>query len=187
MVSSYNKTRNFGFLLLIISGVMTLLFIDSIGIVSVWIAIMIFSTATTIKRLEFWENQEDILIQIFNDANYLLEKKGHIKFFRGAVKEGGYPHHDMREFNLNFYLPNLTHKVNSQDTLTLKNKLKDINDTIGMLNGYRRDKEYWKDMMYHGVPVDRKPYEYLIGVLQGAEKKLEKIRDIIKKDFQIKI
>ena len=169
-----------------IDSLMPILFIAFLGIFSnvnigLWtiiITIIVFLGSESQKRLKYWEKQENILRQINEEVEYLISEDGHINYFRKCVKPKGYPHHNISELNLNFYLTSLASKLNSKPTLVLINKLKKANDKIKMLNDYRKDGETWSKMQRY-INVDMGYGGYLLDVLNELEKNLREIQKII--------
>lgn len=180
-IRSYNKEK--------ISTLIPSIFIISIGFYSnseiIWalvIALIIFMISYMQKQLDFWDNQEDILLQIYNDVDSLMSKDGNINYFRSCLLKYGYPHHNISELNLNYYLTTLTHKINAIPTLELKNKLKKVNDKIAMLNDYRRTPDFWTNMMEH-TKSEYGMYGFLQKMLDKLETSLKEIKEMIKKDY----
>ena len=186
-ISSYIEER--------IDSLIPILFLIFLGALSnanleLWaiiITVVVFLDSQSQTRLEYWKKQEDMLKLLYEETNYLLDKKeGHIKYFRECLIPMGYPHHNMTLLNINFYITELGHKINSQPTLELKNKLKKINDKINMLNDYRKDEKTWEKMFGH-MQSRYGRYGYLKKILKEVGDRLEEIQKIINNKFKIKI
>lgn len=190
--SSYlkNKIRVSSYIKEQITIILTILFITSLGFFSVFniqfwaiiITVIVFLMSESQKRSEYWEKQEDILKQLNDEIIYLTNEEGHINYFRKCIIPKGYPHHDISELNLNFYLTSLSSELNSENTLELKNKLKKSNDKIKMLNDYRKDEVTWEKIMKHLGDTN-----YLNNILNELEQRLIEIQKIITEKFCIKI
>lgn len=154
---------------------------NDLQFVAIMITLWIFTLTDINSSLKYWHKQEDVLRFLYSDVVNLLKKGGHIDLFKRAYELKGTSDHEMYRPNLDYYLINIGHNVNYNQTTGLKELLKLINDKISMLNNYRANLNLWQDK------CAKEKGKYMLNLFKELRGYLLDMKKIISDDHRIRV